>query len=81
MSQLPCAIFCFNVDCSRGSAAKSARQTTIVIPADAETYGQKRLAEFFLKNAMDKKSYREACNEVKSMSLDPDKIPHRYWPS
>ncbi|MGA2341404.1 MAG: AbrB/MazE/SpoVT family DNA-binding domain-containing protein, partial [Terracidiphilus sp.] len=48
-----------------------------VSPVDVEIYSPRRLAEFFLNNAMDKQDYLEARNEVESMGIDPDSIEHR----
>lgn len=49
----------------------------VVSAAETEIYTPQRLAEFFLNNAMDKQDYLEARKQVKTMGLDPDKIPHR----
>ena len=48
-----------------------------VSPVDVEVYSPRRLAEFFLNNAMDKEDYLEARKEVASMGIDPDTIEHR----
>jgi AbrB family looped-hinge helix DNA binding protein len=52
-----------------------------ISPVDVEIYTPKRLAEFFLNNAMDREDYLEARNEVESMGIDPDEIEHRPWPA
>ena len=49
----------------------------VVSPVAVEVYTPERLAEFFLNNAMDKQDYLEARKQVKSMGLNPNKIPHR----
>ena len=48
-----------------------------VSPVDAEIYSPRRLAEFFLNNAMDKDDYLEARKKVESMGIDPYSIEHR----
>ena len=45
-----------------------------VIPI--EIYSDERIAEFLLSNAVDSEEYESARDEVRSMSLDPDEIPH-----
>jgi len=42
-----------------------------------EVYSPERRAEFLLTNAVDDEDYRQAIDEVRSMGLDPDAIPHR----
>lgn len=42
-----------------------------------ETYSPRRVAEFLLSNAVDKKDYVRAVARVKRMGLDPRSIPHR----
>ena len=42
-----------------------------------EVYTPERRAEFLLTNAVNDEDYREALEEVLSMGLDPDDIPHR----
>jgi AbrB family looped-hinge helix DNA binding protein len=41
-----------------------------------EVYTPERRAEFLLTNAVNDEDYREALEEVLSMGLDPDTIPH-----
>ena len=41
-----------------------------------ELYGPERKAEFLLSTAVDAKDYGQAVAEVRSMGLDPAKIPH-----
>jgi AbrB family looped-hinge helix DNA binding protein len=41
-----------------------------------EIYSPERKAEFLLSNAVDEEDYRQACEEVRKMGLDPDAIPH-----
>jgi AbrB family looped-hinge helix DNA binding protein len=52
-----------------------------ISPTDVEIYTPRRLAEFFLNNAMDREDYLEARKEVESMGIDPDKIEHRPLPA
>jgi AbrB family looped-hinge helix DNA binding protein len=49
----------------------------VLSPVEVEVYTPKRLAEFFLNNAMDRQDYLEARKQVRSMGLNPDTIPHR----
>jgi AbrB family looped-hinge helix DNA binding protein len=57
-----------------------ARDGAIVIrPAptlDAELYPAERKAEFLLSNAVDAADYSAACDEVRKLGLDPQRIPH-----
>lgn len=41
-----------------------------------EKYTPERQAEFILSNAIDAKDYQHARDAVKTMGLNPDKIPH-----
>lgn len=41
-----------------------------------ETYSPKRVAEFLLSNAVDADDYANAVEQVKSIGLEPDSIPH-----
>jgi AbrB family looped-hinge helix DNA binding protein len=45
-----------------------------------ETYTPERKAEFLLSNAVDAEDYRAALEAVRSMGLDPERIPH-HWPA
>ena len=45
-----------------------------------EDYTPERKAEFLLSNTLDREDYQDAVRVVRSMGLDPDKIPH-YKPS
>ena len=45
-----------------------------VIPVDR--YSPEKKAEFILSNAVDKKDYKKAREEVIKMGIDPDKITH-----
>ncbi len=54
-----------------------ARKGVIVIrpvSENAEVYSLERKAEFLLSNAVDAADYAAACDEVRRMGLDPDKI-------
>ncbi|HEY5617719.1 MAG TPA: hypothetical protein VIK60_07220 [Vicinamibacterales bacterium] len=42
----------------------------------AEPYTPRRLAQFFLENAVDAADYAAARREVRKLGLDPDQIPH-----
>ena len=44
--------------------------------ADVEQYSNERKAEFILSNAVDIADYRAACEEVRGLGLDPEKVPH-----
>jgi AbrB family looped-hinge helix DNA binding protein len=46
----------------------------IVLPV--ETYSLERKAEFILSNATTKEDYKNACQEVRKLGLDPAKIKH-----
>jgi len=49
-----------------------------IIPV--EQYSAERVAEFLLGSAVDELSYTDACNEVRGMGLDPEKIDHvKRW--
>jgi AbrB family looped-hinge helix DNA binding protein len=48
-----------------------------VSPVDVEIYSPRRLAEFFLNNAMDEEDYLQARKDVESMGIDPDTIELR----
>jgi len=51
----------------------------LMIPAVAipvETYPIERKAEFILSNATDEDDYQRACEEVRELGLNPDKIKH-----
>lgn len=41
-----------------------------------EVYTPERRAEFLLGSAVDPEDYERARGEVRSMGLDPDRIPH-----
>jgi bifunctional DNA-binding transcriptional regulator/antitoxin component of YhaV-PrlF toxin-antitoxin module len=41
-----------------------------------EIYTPERRAEFILSTALDAEEYAEAVAEVRTMGLDPDRIPH-----
>ena len=41
-----------------------------------EIYTPERKAEFLLMNAMDRKDYERARQEVRKLGLDPDRIKH-----
>ena len=41
-----------------------------------ETYTPERRAEFLLSNAVDAADYAQVREEVRTMGLDPDAIPH-----
>ena len=52
----------------------------LVRPATAvpvEIYTDERKAEFLLSNATDEDDYKWACDQVRELGLDPDRIPHR----
>jgi AbrB family looped-hinge helix DNA binding protein len=42
-----------------------------------EVYSPRRKAEFLLSNAIDAEDYSAAAEEVRTMGLDPNEIPHR----
>ena len=42
-----------------------------------EMYSDERAAGFLLSNAVDREDYERAREEVRSMGLDPDAVPHR----
>lgn len=44
-----------------------------------EIYSAERKAEFLLNNAVDETEYLAAVKEVKSMGLNPKKIPHKKY--
>ncbi len=46
------------------------------VAVPVEKYTAERRAEFLLNNAMDAAEYREAVRRVRSMGLDPARIPH-----
>ena len=41
------------------------------------TYSDRRRAEFMLSNASNQDDYRRAAEEVLSMGIDPEQVPHR----
>lgn len=45
-----------------------------------EIYTDERKAEFLLNNAMSRRDYAWACEEVRKLGLDPEKIPHEKPP-
>jgi AbrB family looped-hinge helix DNA binding protein len=47
---------------------------------EVEVYTPERRAEFLLNNAVTAGEYDEALDEVRSMGLDPDAIPHQHRP-
>ncbi len=42
-----------------------------------EMYGDERIAELLLSNAVDAKDYEGAREEVRALGLDPDAVKHR----
>jgi AbrB family looped-hinge helix DNA binding protein len=42
-----------------------------------EMYDDQRVAEFLLSNAVDAADYEKARDEVRTLGLDPDVVPHR----
>ncbi len=42
-----------------------------------EMYSDERTAEFLLSNAVDAEDYARAREQVRSMGLEPDAVPHR----
>ncbi len=48
---------------------------------EVEIYTPERRAEFLLNNAVTAHEYDEALDEVRSMGLEPDAIPHQRRPS
>ena len=60
--------------------AEEREDGVLIRPAVAlpiEIYTPERRAEFLLSNAIDKKDYARAAEEVRRMGLDPATIPHR----
>ena len=47
---------------------------------EVEQYSAERRAEFLLSNAVDVPDYLAACEEVRRLNLDPEKIPHHRPP-
>ena len=43
---------------------------------DPEIYTLQRKAEFLLSNAVDAADYAAACNEVRNLGIDHNRIPH-----
>lgn len=59
--------------------AEETAEGILIRPAVAlavEIYTPERKAAFLLSNAVDEEEYQEALEEMKSMGLDPEKIPH-----
>lgn len=46
------------------------------VPVPIEVYTPERIAEFVLNNAVGREDYLRAVDEVRSMGIDPDTIPH-----
>lgn len=46
------------------------------VSAEFESYTPERKAEFLLSNALDAADYVAACNEVRKLGLDPERVPH-----
>lgn len=46
------------------------------IALPVETYSLERKAEFILSNAVDEEDYIKACEEVRQLGINPDKIKH-----
>ncbi len=65
------SILVFEV-CEEGLLMKPA----IATPMKPEEYSTLRKAEFLLNNAVDAGDYQRAREEVRSLGLDPDEIPH-----
>lgn len=60
--------------------AEEREDGVLIRPAVAlpvEVYTPERRAEFLLSNAIDKKDYARAVEEVRKMGVDPAAIPHR----
>lgn len=47
---------------------------------EVEVYTPERTAEFLLNSAVDAVEYDAAIDEVRSMGIDPDSIPHQPRP-
>lgn len=47
----------------------------VVVPVEVST--PERKAEFLLSTAVDPKAYAWAVEQVRSLGLDPERIPHR----
>jgi AbrB family looped-hinge helix DNA binding protein len=43
-----------------------------------EIYSDERKAEFILSNAVDEEDYAKAREEVRTLGLDPDAVPHLH---
>ena len=43
---------------------------------EPEIYTSERIAEFLLTGAVDEEDYLDACEAVREMGLDPEKIDH-----
>ena len=43
-----------------------------------EIYTPERKAEFLLSNAVDEEDYQKACQAVREMGLDPERIEHLH---
>ncbi len=59
--------------------AEETDEGILIRPAVAlpiKIYNPERRAAFLLSNTVDEAEYQEAIEEVKSMGLDPEKIPH-----
>jgi AbrB family looped-hinge helix DNA binding protein len=46
------------------------------ISDDVEVYSPERIAEFLLSNAVDAADYARACEQVRELGLNPEKILH-----
>ena len=59
--------------------AEAREDGVLIRPAVAlplEIYSPQRKAEFLLTNAVDAEDYARVAEEVRSLGLDPDDIPH-----
>lgn len=64
---------------TKNNASKTRRRrskTRAMSLPPVEIYTPERKAEFLLSNSIDLEDYREACDLVRSMGLDPAKIRH-----
>ncbi len=48
----------------------------LAVAIPVETYSPERKAEFILSNAVDEEDYKQACEEVRQLGLNPEKIKH-----
>ena len=59
--------------------AEATEEGVLIRPAVAvplESYSKERRAEFLLSNAVDDEDYAQALEEVRTMGLDPESVPH-----